>query len=132
MQDRLVLSNRLNHYGDGTACQGQAQEVKNGNEDAEVLVISFSDADSEPGTVVIVPFYAMVAVAAVDGSEGTIDVALNAVLGADRYPVLTHREEAVFVFEYMVDRGQEDQLFVPLVVVHVLGYNPGICVDAQE
>lgn len=84
VQDCLVFLNKLNHYGNGTPCQSQANEVQYRNEDAEVLVISFSNADSEPGAVVIVSFYAVVAVAAVDGSEGTIDMALDAVLGADR------------------------------------------------
>ena len=91
-----------------------------------------TDADSQPGTVVVIYFYAVVALLAVDGASRSIDMALHTIFLQSRQPQKAHVEVAVFLPDLMVDRGEMEQLGVPFVVVDDLRDDAGISVDANE
>lgn len=69
----------------------------------------------------IIFLHAMVALSAVNSSQGAIDMAFYAIFLVDRQSPSSDNQVTVLENHQMVAHWKFKQLFVPLIIFHVLG-----------
>lgn len=96
-----------------------------------IPIVELADANTEPRTVMIVPFNTVIASLTVNGAKWPVNTALDAVL-------LIYVESAadyhIFMFRdvEMVDRRDQCVFLIPFVLVHDLRDDAGIGVNTAK
>ena len=122
----------FNNDCEGSPNRKQNKAVDKHQKGEEVFIVVLANANPQPGTVVIVSLHAVVASPTVDGPDRSVYMTLNTVFQQYRQTRWQSVDVVAIRYRVVVDWRQLVQSLVPLVVVHILGKDARIGVDAQS